>query len=234
MLDQQTTSPTILLLLISAALAALGPALSATDEPPQTPEVSAEDAAAIRTTFDVFRSAIGIRHAEHALAEISEDSLRSFEIIRRMAIAGKRLKIMGLAPSSRLMVFILRLKLTQEQLEAMTAEDLFKTAVKNGWYGRAVVLNSKLDVVHGGFEEAKAQIISQSGPTPFHYSFVREGDSWKLNLDSLNELLDAVLADLWRSSEMDENRFIMHEAGKIAEKPVSDELWYPLNSTRRR
>ena len=200
--------------------------LSTTTSPTTTATtVFVDETGSVREVFDRYKRAILSSDGAAAVQLVTRGSLDHYERLRVMAMEAGPDEIRRSSISDRMMIGMLRLRLSRGTLAGMSGRDLCRHAVEQGWIGREGTLSSDIGEVHVSGTEAAAVAVVNGSPTPLRFQFLKEDGNWKFDLAALIRVVDATLPQVARQAGMSEDEFILESLELATGQPVTEAVW---------
>ena len=190
-----------------------------------TTTVFFDETGSVRQVFDRYKAAILSSDGAAAVQLVTRGSLDHYERLRVMAMEAGPDEIRRSSISDRMMIGMLRLRVSRDTLAGMSGRDLCRHAVEQGWIGREGTLSSDIGEIHVSGDEAAAVAVVNGSPTPLRFRFLKEDASWKFDLAALIRVVDATLPQVARQAGMSEDEFILESLELATGQPVTEEVW---------
>ena len=215
----------------ASAAAVARTAGSGSASPPPEPAAAGEEQA-VRAIFLQYREAIAKGRGETAAGLVSEKTLDYFERMRVAALSMPAAEVKRSPVMDRTMILITRARIGKDDLERWHGRELFVHAVDQGWVGKeAQRLEPDAVTIDGG----TASLGLHSGTdivTPAQgFRLYREPGGWKLDVISVARADGASMRAVEKELaqiDPDPNRALEKVVEKLTGKPVSAEIWQPL------
>ncbi len=211
------------------ALAALAIVVAVLAHAGCTLEPSGGDEARIRATFERYQAALEARDGATAAELVNAATIASYEESRKAALAATPEQVRGLPMTARLQVLTLRQLLDAGRLADMEGGEVMAWLVEQGWNVSAGKHDdARLGGVRIDGDRAQAQYVIGDKLTPLLWNFTREGGKWRLDLASLMPYATQGLAKFTQMTSMSEDDFLMKVIERRGGRPVSEDIWQPL------
>ncbi len=191
-------------------------------QPSDTPE-----AAAVRTCFNDYLTAIGNKDGKAAVAIVDSRTVTYYDTILDHALKSKSDVVRGLPILDKTMVLMLRSRVPADELRKMDARAVFIHTVDEGWVAtdRTIFDIGQIDV---NGDRAFGQHLMRGQETPYKCRFVKEDGKWKIDITSLYSSGEAEFEKAIKESQMSEDDFLTRVLSMTAKKPVDASIWEPV------
>ncbi len=211
------------------SLSAAAPAnADATAPSPSEPE--SPDLVAIRACFAAYKAALVSRDGAAAVEQVSTSTLEYYGQMRELALYAKQAELQQRSLTDQYMVLALRHRVGLTDLQSMTAKDVVRLAIEEGWTGDSEVTTLELGTVTVAGDRAKANLKMLGEPenSEFAFAFVKEPDGWKLDITKLLFAAEAFLQDWLMTDDTPPAEGLITLLEVVSERQVSPDIWLPL------
>jgi hypothetical protein len=184
--------------------------------------------AAVRQTFESYRSAIKDRNGLTAISLVTSATIDSYEAHRDQALYSTRAELEQRPIFERMIVLNFRLRFTLAELQITPGAELFSRGIEQGWTNTAALNDSSLDKLVIGEVRAQAQMVARPGDAGAPIHFALEDGVWKVDLVSLAEAVEASLLVYLTSDDVTEERLVEETLAAAYGKALPDDIWEPL------
>jgi hypothetical protein len=186
----------------------------------------------IQLVYDRYREALMDRDGQQVAGIVTEESVRQFERLRDHALYLDADSVRLLPITEALVVLLVRLRYTAEELEALDGRDFLAEAVGQGWIGREGTQRLEIGAIHIAGDEATADVIHDGHQTAMRMRFVRQDGAWKMRFDHTLSMGDNSLIALGTKHGLSAVQTV--EAVLSQQAPDADmaKLWEPLRQRR--
>jgi hypothetical protein len=192
----------------------------------RSPDMPSEDEMAILSTFEDYRSALLAADGQGALELVDSMTVQWYTDILADALTMPREKLDDLTFFEKYMVLRIRHGLSQEALEAMTGQELFVTAVAQGWIDSSSLEDIQLGRTQVQADEAdEAWLSLEQAPDVPVFHFVKENEQWKFALCRTFEQVNAVFEQEVAESGYSEDRFIKILLERASDSRVDERIF---------
>ncbi|WP_298182912.1 hypothetical protein [Saccharomonospora sp.] len=178
----------------------------------------------LREMFDDYREALRNGDGEAAAELVTTSTIDHYGDLATLAATGGPEEIGEQGPIDRMTVALLRHDLATEEIEAMDGVALFTYAVEKDVIDESTIASLELDEATVADDRAIATVKGEGAPEGSELAFVRESDSWRLDLISMIEVSDKVIVELAKQRDVDEDELVLQlasaTAGDTVEKTV--------------
>jgi len=184
------------------------------------------DQQAVRQIFSAYKYALLNDLGAEAADLISEKTLRHYDQLRQLALAGDANELKELPSFNRLVVLAIRHNVAAPTLRKMQGKDIFAYGVKNQWVAKDSVAPFEMGNINIYGNYASGDISISGSSTTSQLEFRKEASVWRLNL---MPLLERVSRD--RSAQLnsyqDENKAILGIIEQMSGRKVDAGIWTP-------
>jgi len=184
------------------------------------------DQQAVRQIFSAYKYALLNDLGAEAADLVSEKTLRHYDQLRQLALAGDANELKELPSFNRLVVLAIRHNVAAPALRKMQGKDIFAYGVKNQWVAKDSVAPFEMGNINIYGNYASGDISITGSTTTSQLEFRKENGVWRLNL---MPLLDRVSRD--RSAQLnsyqDENKAILGIIEQMSGRKVDAGIWTP-------
>jgi hypothetical protein len=184
--------------------------------------------AAVRRSFAVYAAALKNRDGARAVDAVSENSLRYYDHVRKLALSGTREELAALDGIERMLVLGMRRDAPIELLTDATPAGLVSHAVSEGLISDQGGVKTELGHVAVDGDVALAMIVEDDALTRGRLRFVREGEVWKFDLEYAMQASFGLIAALAKRSGMSEDEVIFRLLAQGTGSSPGPEIWTPL------
>jgi len=184
------------------------------------------DQQAVRQIFGAYKYALLNDLGPEAADLVSEKTLRHYDQLRQLALAGDTNELRELPSFNRLVVLAIRHNVAAATLRKMQGKDIFSYGVKNQWVAKDSVAPFELGNINIYGNYAGGDISIGGSSTGSQLEFRKESGVWRLNL---MPLLERVSRDrsAQLNSNQDENKAILGIIEQMSGRKVDAGIWTP-------
>lgn len=183
-----------------------------------------EELAEIRKAFDGYRNALQNGDGKTAAGWISKSTVEHYDELAALAATGGPEEIGERGPTDRMTVALLRHDLAPEEIGSLNGTALFTYAVEQDVIDDSTIASAELDEVTISGDRAVATVKGDNAEQKAQLTFIRESDSWRLDLMSMMEVSDKAIAELAKQRGVDEDELVLQlasaAAGTTVEKAI--------------
>lgn len=139
----------------------------------------------VRKSFENYKSAILNDQGESAVTCVDSRTIKYYNDISELVKTADSTKIETLSILDKLMVLMIRLKATKEEMLNFDGKSLLMYAIKGGMVGKNGVMDKEIGDVEIETNFAKGQLISNGKKTPIYFHFYKENEQWRIDLTSI-------------------------------------------------
>jgi hypothetical protein len=184
----------------------------------------------VRAAFRTYKQAALSGDGEAAASVVSEDTIRSFDRFRSLALHADSEDVHGYSMFNRFVIAAFRLQIPPETLETLSGPEVFIFAVDHQ-LGIDEDSISQLELgdisAFEGGTVAKAKIIVDGEETPSEFEFTKENGAWKLDLEALFGFANLALQQVAEEAGLSEDDLIFRALEFEYGRDVGPEIWDP-------
>ena len=192
------------------------PVSAASTNEPMDPEA---DIAAVRSTFEDYRTEVGAGNGAVVPALVSPSTIAHYDEVVRLARTAGPSEISALGMMDRLMIARLRVQ-EPPDFAAMDGAGLLVYGVDEGMIDAAALEDNTLGEVRVEGDSAYAQMLVDGEPAGVDWEFVRDGSDWTFDLAAGFPLINEALTQVAAENEMTEDEFIFAAIEMVTGTPV--------------
>lgn len=182
----------------------------------------------VRECFEKYRTDLLNDDGVAAAEDVSIKTLQYYTDLLELTKTADSSNIETLSVMDKMMVLILRLKVSKEEILSLDGKGLFVYAVNKGMVGKGSVANNTVGEIKINKDFAAAQFIAKGAKTEMYFEFYKEAGSWKLDVTSLFPMAIMVFDKMIADSGKSENEFLLPLIEASTGKKVTTETWLPL------
>lgn len=184
------------------------------------------DQQAVRQIFSAYKYALLNDLGPEAADLVSEKTLRHYDQLRQLALAGDANELKELPSFNRLVVLAIRHNVAAPALRKMQGKDIFSYGVKNQWVAKDSVAPFELGNINIYGNYAGGDISFSGSSTNSQLEFRKENGVWRLNLMPLLERVGRERSAQLNSNQ-DENKAILNIIEQMSGRKVDAGIWTP-------
>jgi hypothetical protein len=179
----------------------------------------------VRKSHKKYTDAILNDQGAEAVKYVDSRTVTYYSDILNTTLHADSTTIEGLGILDKMMVLLMRHKMSADELLSFDGKSLLIHAVNLGMVGKSGASKIKIGkvTIKGNF--ASAEIISGGKVLPYSYDFYKEGKTWKIDLTSSFPAVSVAFKQVAQSTEMSENEFIFEIMELASAKKVSQDVW---------
>jgi len=182
----------------------------------------------VRTSFQNYKSAILNDRGEEAVEFVDRRTISYYSEILEKTIHSDSASVDAMNIMDKLMILIIRVKTTKEDLLDFNGRELLVYAINEGMVGKNSVMNNDIGTVEIEGDYAKGQLMSNGEATPVYFIFNRENDNWKVDLTSIFELSSKAFQQMQQQSGMNENEYLLAIITILNGEEPANEIWHAI------
>lgn len=189
------------------------------------------DVEGVRAVFLAYKKAVYDKDGEGAAKAASSTTIEYFETSRRAALSMPEATLRTKPLMFKLMVLMIRARLSADRLKAMDGRGLFVYAVNDGLVGQE---GRNLEPHKIDFVGNNARLGIRKGetilPPELGFKVPREQGQWKLDVMSVadNDLVKKESEKAFASVDPDLDVAIVKIVAMHEKRPIGPEIWTPL------
>jgi hypothetical protein len=168
----------------------------------------ADDEAAIRDTFEAYRTALLELDGDAVVDLVTYESIGYYGELADLAGTAGPEEIGERAILERTTVALLRVEYPVAELAAYDGAEMLAFSVDEGLVDNGSVVDNELGDVRIVGDQAYAELVVRSVPSGVDFEFKRLGGEWLFNLIPTIRLGNLAVTQAARESGLDENEFI--------------------------
>jgi hypothetical protein len=186
------------------------------------------EAPAVEKTFADYRQAILDKNGDAAADLVAPATIAEYQKYRDLALKGDEQTVKNLPITGRTNVLMMRHRVGKDLLKPMDGKKIVAYAVDQNWIGKEGVQRAGVTdvVVSGSTATAKVTVDGKKSEEMFH--FVKHDGKWTIDLLPSFPRADTVFQKLAADSGKSENAFLFDVLTLLSGRPVTDEIWKPL------
>ena len=145
-----------------------------------------------------------------------------------MALRGHADTVHNISTLDKIVVLTIRVSISVDVAEQMTAETLFVHAVNEGWISEQSVVNSQPGQIVVRESSATGVHIADGQETPLKYTFHREDGRWGLDLTAIMAPAEQAFKMIIEQIGSSEDEFVMNIIESVSGEKVPDSVWEPM------
>lgn len=182
----------------------------------------------VKQCFNSYKSAILNDQGTEAVKFVDSRTIKYYSDILELVKNGDSAKVDALTIMDKLMVFLIRLKTSREELLSFNGESLFAYAVNSGLVGKNSVSNNSIGAVTINKNFAKGQFVMEGKSQPIYFHFYKEKAQWKIDLTSLFPMANAAFQRMADESGQGTNEYLLSLLEIMNGKKPGAQVWQPV------
>ena len=189
-------------------------------------ETDPPEVTAVKETWENVKKATLEKDGALAAENFSVEMIGYYGELRDQALTADREALLQMPVMRRLAVLGMRLRLSTEELEAMSGKDLFVRALEEGWI--------KFHLQGDGLAELKVNdghitaLTTMGGkPTTLRVHFLEEDGEWRFDYTPNMAAAAGMLEQMGRSSELSEEEFAAQMIKNSTKLDLKESDWNP-------
>lgn len=191
------------------------------------------DQQAVRQTFLAYKYALLNNLGKDASDLVSQKTIDHYARLRKLALTGQPAELERLPPFNKLVVIAIRHNIPGEQLQKMSAKEVFAHGVKEEWISKSSVAPYEIGTISVYGDYASAEILLRNKPVDTLLEFRKENDVWRLNLMPLLQIASQRFALQLTQNHADEDKVILQIVESVSGRKVSNDIWNPTGKVNQ-
>lgn len=179
----------------------------------------------VRKTFESYKDCILKDKGDEAANYVDSRTIKYYAGILEKTRTADSLETDALDIMDKLMVLLIRHRVTKEEILSFDGKSLFVHAIKEGMVGKNSVSNNEVGDINIEGEFAKGQLMVHGQKAPFYYHFYKEEGTWKIDLTSIMSIGTMAFKKMQEDSEMSENEYLMMLIEMSTGKKPATDIW---------
>ncbi|PSL23158.1 hypothetical protein [Dyadobacter jiangsuensis] len=182
----------------------------------------------VKKTFDAYKSAILNDKGEEAVEQVDTKTINYYGNILEKVKTADSLAVDKLTLMDKLMVLIIRHRISKDEILTTNGKQLLVTAIKMGMVGKSSVMNNEVGVVKVNGNFATGELLVRGQKTPLAFEFNKENGTWKLDLTAVFPAGEAAFRQMVKQSGEPENAYLLSLIELTSGKGPGAEVWVPV------
>lgn len=182
----------------------------------------------VKKTFETYKSAILNDKGEEAVEQVDAKTINYYGDILDKVKTADSLTVDKFTLMDKLMVLIIRHRISKDEILTTNGKQLLVTAIKMGMVGKSSVMNNEVGVVKVNGNFATGELLVQGQKTPLAFEFNKENGAWKLDLTAVFPAGEAAFRQMVKQSGEPENAYLLSLIELTSGKEPGAEVWVPV------
>lgn len=182
----------------------------------------------VKQCFNSYKSAILNDKGEEASKLVDSRTIKYYGDMLHLVKNADSASVDSLSIMDKLMVFMIRLKSSREEILSFNGQTLFAYAVNSGLVGKNSVANNSVGIVTIDKNFAKAQLVVEGKSQPLYFHFYKESNQWKIDLTSLFPMANNLFQNMADESGQGTNEYLFSLIEILNGKKPGPEVWQPV------
>ena len=183
----------------------------------------------VRACFKKYQSALLKKDGKAAGASVTQNTIDYYGDVLSHVLNGSEADVNGLGLAKRMLVLQVRHSATAEELQPLSPSEFFGFMM-NLDAGSGNASDVELGKISLSGNVATASVSLNGTPTPATYSFLREGENWRIDLVPQLERTEQLMEASMRGKPIAENDYMILALEKLSGRKVSADIWKPLGA----
>lgn len=185
----------------------------------------------VKKTFDAHKSAILNGKGEEAVKQVDAKTITYYNDILQKVKTADSLQIDKASLMDKLMILMIRHRISKQEIMATNGRQLLVTAIKMGMVGKSSVINNEVGAVKVNGNFASANLLVRGQKTPLAFEFHKEHGAWKLDLTALFPAGEAAFRQMVKQSGKPENEYLLSLIQLTNDKVPGARVWEPTKGS---
>ncbi len=179
----------------------------------------------VKQSFNSYKSAILNDKGEDAAKFVDNRTIKYYGDILELVKNADSTSIDSLSIMDKLVVFLIRLKASREDIISFDGQKLFAYAVNSGMVGKNSVADNSLGAITIDKGFAKGQLVVKGKSQPLFFHFYKESNQWKMDLTSLFPMTNSLFQNMADESGQGTNEYLFSLLEILNGKKPGPEVW---------
>jgi len=182
----------------------------------------------VKKTFEDYKSAILNDKGEQAVEQVDTKTIAYYGDILEKVKTADSLQIDKFSLMDKLMILVIRHRISKEEIMTTNGKQLLVTAIKMGMVGKSSVINNEVGAVKVNGNFASGELLVRGQKTPLAFEFHKENGAWKLDLTAIFPAGEAAFRQMVKQSGEPENEYLLSLIELTTGKEPGQEVWVPV------
>lgn len=182
----------------------------------------------VKSCFDSYKTAILNDNGTDAVKFVDSRTIKYYSYILDQVKNTDSAGVDSLSIMDKLMVFMIRLKTSREEILSFNGQTLFAHAVNSGMVGKNSVANNAVGTIVIDKNFAKGQLIIQGKEQPLFFHFYKEEGQWKIDLTALFPMANTAFQNMADESGENTNDYLLSLLEILYGKKPGPRVWQPV------
>jgi len=183
----------------------------------------------VKKTFEDYKSAILNDKGDEAVKQVDTKTISYYGDILEKVKTADSLKVDRLSLMDKLIVLVIRHRISKEEIMTTNGKQLLVTAIKMGMVGKSSVINNEVGLVKVNGNFASGELLVRGQKTPLALEFHKENGIWKLDLTAIFPAGEAAFHQMVKQSGEPENEYLLSLIELTTGKEPKAEVWVPTS-----
>jgi hypothetical protein len=188
---------------------------------------AAEEPAAVKAAFGEYKKALLAGHGAAAAQVVDRDTIAYYARMKELALGARADVVKRQSLFDRMMIVMLRHRMSPQKLRQLAPEKLFAHGVEQGWIGKEGVAELEVGDIQIDGAQATAVVVRGGQRTPLKFLFQKEQGKWLINLRNLMNAANHAFALIAKQQQVSEDELILSLTEQATGKKVRADVWDP-------
>jgi len=182
----------------------------------------------VQITFEKYKEYILNDNGVEAINYLDSRTKKYYNDILKDVISADSNRIEKLSLMDKMMVLIIRQRVSKEEILSMNGEKLLIYAINNGMVGKNRASKNGLRKIYVNKNFAKAEMEASDKKNPIYFHFYKEDGIWKIDLTALFNISNQAMKMVVEQSNQSENEYLLYLIELVSKKAIIETIWQPL------
>ena len=190
---------------------------------------SEENKIAVKATFENYQTAILNDNGQAAFKNIDKKTREYYSWASKSAKELDEKAIKALGFMDKMMILLIRQRVSRSDVLKMDGKALFIYAVENGWVGKNGVSQLSIGDISVNNNFATGVVLNNNQKSPLKFHFYKEDQLWKIDLTEISKWGEAMFVSQQKKSGKTMDEYILLLVQIVSKKPVDlSTIYKPL------
>jgi len=182
----------------------------------------------VLVSFEKYKEYILNDNGEEAIKYLDSRTKKYYNDILKDVINADSNRIEKLSLMDKMMILIIRQRVSKEEILNMNGEKLLIYAINNGMVGKNRASKNGIRNIYINKNFAKAELEASEKNNPIYFHFYKEDGIWKIDLTALFNISNQAMKMLVEQSNQSENEYLLYLIELVSKKAIIETIWQPI------
>jgi hypothetical protein len=182
----------------------------------------------VLVSFEKYKEYILNDNGEEAIKYLDSRTKKYYNDILKDVINADSNRIEKLSLMDKMMILIIRQRVSKEEILNMNGEKLLIYAINNGMVGKNRASKNGIRNIYINKNFAKAELEASEKINPIYFHFYKEDGIWKIDLTALFNISNQAMKMLVEQSNQSENEYLLYLIELVSKKAIIETIWQPI------